>query len=299
MHKAVVFRHDDGQHLMNPSSIPTTSTSKPPWRRRGGFVRRGLAGAAAAVLGVTGVVAAAMPATAVTDPNPEFRLNKADLDFILRQIQISESHAAGNPLLCDNPADTSWTCVPDPKLAYGLRTVDGSYNNLIAGQETYGAAAMPFPRLADPLFRDADPAAPGAPATSYGDINNLVVDPEPRMISNLIVDQTVENPAALQMMATVEGSYTFDHDNDPATPDRVFIPNVSPDVGLSAPFTGWFTLFGQFFDHGPSKGQPVKSACAPAYFIQDDQGAFSGLTQDPGGFAHLDHEGRLAHGQVV
>jgi hypothetical protein len=92
--------------------------------------------------------------------------------------------------------------------------------------------------------------APGAPNTSYDDINNLVVDAEPRMISNLIVDQTVENPAAMEMMSTVEGSYTFDHDNDPATPDRIFIPNVSPDVGLSAPFTGWFTLFGQFFDHG-------------------------------------------------
>ena len=29
-----------------------------------------------------------------------------------------------------------------------------------------------------------------------------------------------------------------------------FIPNVAPDVGLSAPFNSWFTLFGQFFDHG-------------------------------------------------
>ena len=29
-----------------------------------------------------------------------------------------------------------------------------------------------------------------------------------------------------------------------------FIPNVAPDVGLSAPYNSWFTLFGQFFDHG-------------------------------------------------
>ena len=29
-----------------------------------------------------------------------------------------------------------------------------------------------------------------------------------------------------------------------------FIPNVAPDTGLSAPFNSWFTLFGQFFDHG-------------------------------------------------
>jgi len=215
-----------------------------------GVFRKGLAAMAAAVLGLTGAMAVQGPAVAVTDEDPEFRLNKADLDFILRQIQISESHAAGNPLLCESPSDTSWTCVPDPKLAYGLRTVDGSYNNLMPNQSTYGAAGEKFPRLAPPLFREADPVAPGAPNTSYDDINNLVVDAEPRMISNLIVDQTVENPAAMEMMSTVEGSYAFDHDNDPATPDRVFIPNVSPDVGLSAPFTGWFTLFGQFFDHG-------------------------------------------------
>ena len=28
------------------------------------------------------------------------------------------------------------------------------------------------------------------------------------------------------------------------------MPNVAPDEGLSAPFNSWFTLFGQFFDHG-------------------------------------------------
>ncbi|MEQ1809062.1 MAG: peroxidase family protein [Terricaulis sp.] len=32
--------------------------------------------------------------------------------------------------------------------------------------------------------------------------------------------------------------------------DVFFIPNVAPDEGLSAPFNSWFTLFGQFFDHG-------------------------------------------------
>ena len=32
--------------------------------------------------------------------------------------------------------------------------------------------------------------------------------------------------------------------------DNVQITNVAPDVGLSAPFNSWFTLFGQFFDHG-------------------------------------------------
>ena len=31
---------------------------------------------------------------------------------------------------------------------------------------------------------------------------------------------------------------------------NVHLPNVAPDEGLSAPFNSWFTLFGQFFDHG-------------------------------------------------
>ena len=32
--------------------------------------------------------------------------------------------------------------------------------------------------------------------------------------------------------------------------DVFFIPNSTPDEGLSAPFNAWFTFFGQFFDHG-------------------------------------------------
>lgn len=32
--------------------------------------------------------------------------------------------------------------------------------------------------------------------------------------------------------------------------DTVVIPNVSADLGDTAPFNGFFTLFGQFFDHG-------------------------------------------------
>ena len=33
----------------------------------------------------------------------------------------------------------------------------------------------------------------------------------------------------------------------------LFIPNVTTDVGLSPPFNGLFTIFGQFFDHGLDK----------------------------------------------
>ncbi len=38
---------------------------------------------------------------------------------------------------------------------------------------------------------------------------------------------------------------------------------MAPDVGLSAPFNSWFTLFGQFFDHGldlVTKGGTARSS---------------------------------------
>ena len=42
---------------------------------------------------------------------------------------------------------------------------------------------------------------------------------------------------------------------DGCTPEHqtLFIPNVTTDVGLSPPFNGLFTIFGQFFDHGLDK----------------------------------------------
>ena len=52
--------------------------------------------------------------------------------------------------------------IPDPLLQWGLRTVDGSHNNIVPGQEQYGAADRIFPRLAPPEFRDAiDRVVPG------------------------------------------------------------------------------------------------------------------------------------------
>jgi Ca2+-binding RTX toxin-like protein len=39
----------------------------------------------------------------------------------------------------------------------------------------------------------------------------------------------------------------------PGLAQSLFIPNVTPDNGLSAPFNSFFTFFGQFFDHGLDK----------------------------------------------
>jgi Ca2+-binding RTX toxin-like protein len=277
---------------------------------------------------------------------------RSDLDFILAQIKVAEKHAAyiANPLdpnaapLYGVGAAGQAGSVPSYNLSVGLRTVDGTYNNLLPGQEKWGAADQQFPELLDPTFRagqnvPANFLPPGAPAvpTSYAPSNNpgsMVFDSTLRTISNLIVDQTLANPAAiikgLQTGGVVEATLTnvalvqdiyaafkpaLDaeyqarvvmqnakaaanqlSDGDDATipgpaeqaaldalatatsahalmlanleaarvvrdaalepfgvamdGDNVQIVNVSPDVGLSAPFNSWFTLFGQFFDHG-------------------------------------------------
>ncbi|MFP5450737.1 MAG: peroxidase family protein, partial [Thermoleophilia bacterium] len=184
---------------------------------------------------------------------------KGDLDFILQQIKISENHAGGGALLGNGPNQ-----VPDLRLPWGLRTVDGSMNNLIPGREKWGASDELFPRLLPSEFKDAEdlPFGPPGVATSYADDtvdddpstpapdpNSLVSDSRPRQISNLVADQTVANEAAREARIRAGGD-TVDHDSNPATPDLNVIPNIAPDGGLAAPFSSWMTLFGQFFDHG-------------------------------------------------
>jgi Ca2+-binding RTX toxin-like protein len=271
---------------------------------------------------------------------------RSDLDFILKQIEISEAHAQGQPLY--GPGGL----IPTYNLSWGLRTVDGSYNNLL--NEKWGAADQPFPSLLDPVYRSADgtpldmngPAPGGLVPTSpnYNPSNNpnsIVVDSSLRTISNLLVDQTLGNPAAVitalaragaadpyadlpavtaiytafkpawdaeydarvvkQNAASALNAIEFAIVNPESTPaqvaaaeaakpaavtalenatnahnlsiadleaarvvrdaalepfgiamdgDNVALPAVAPDLGLSAPFNSWFTLFGQFFDHG-------------------------------------------------
>ncbi len=130
---------------------------------------------------------------------------RSDLDFILDQIKIAEAHAAGQPLY--GPGGL----VPSYTLSLGLRTVDGTFNNLLPGQETWGAADTPFPENLPLEFRPADgtmfdPDGPGGPAPDMptaadyspsNDPNSLVFDSSLRTISNLIVDQSLGNPAAV------------------------------------------------------------------------------------------------------
>src|SRR5262249_43815361 len=135
------------------------------------------------------------PQTSV--PSTGVRFTENDLSFILDQIKIAEANAAGTPLR---------DLVPNWELPLGLRTLSGVNNNLLTGDAQNGAADNVFPRLATPpVFRPAetqpaDFSGPGSPAgttpTSYAQTNGFVFDSQPRTISNLVVDQTANNPAA-------------------------------------------------------------------------------------------------------
>ncbi len=204
-----------------------------------------------------------------------FTVTPADLSYILKQIKIAEAHVANTTsetgpcgaLLGNGPNQLA-----SPLLSQGLRTVDGSCNNLQQGQESFGASDQVFPRLGTKSFPAAESGSFGGPPspTSYEQKSGAVFDSRPRVISNLIADQTSTNPAAVAAAgfpARTQGNQgvvpcTTDPDSDANPPvaaapegcvpsrNTLSIPNVTTDVGLSPPYNSLFTLFGQFFDHG-------------------------------------------------
>lgn len=160
-----------------------------------------------------------------------FHLNLNDLTFILKQIRIAERHVdSGYTQYVDDAGTPIGQLVP-----YGLRTVGGDYNNLVQLQS--GAADLPMPRLLTPDFRSAPttmidfdgagpapslpvtanpmvldmngPSVPGGQtqvSTNYAQIGGYVIDAQPRVISNLISDQSVNNPAAVVAALAAMGS---------------------------------------------------------------------------------------------
>src|SRR4051794_32596002 len=224
-------------------------------------------------------VSTVRPSRAQAAPAPAgegFTVTAGDLHFIMKQIKIAEHHSA--TLTASNPCGTlvgpAPDQIPDRLTPYGLRTVDGSCNNLFPARERFGATDELFPRLTTPSFRDADPVPPGfgpPGPSSYKQKTGNVFDDQPRVISNLIVDQTSENPAAVAASGhpvrtqdpTASATPCTTDPNPSAVPPTpgvpagctpshktLFIPNVTTDVGLSPPYNSLFTFFGQFFDHG-------------------------------------------------
>jgi Ca2+-binding RTX toxin-like protein len=140
---------------------------------------------------------------------------KSDLEFILKQIKIAEADAAfrqgistGDPNNVAKPLFGTGGSIPTYNLSWGLRTVDGTYNNPLHPE--WGAADNEFPEPLGTQFKTIMvPAGPGGalvPVTYTPGIDNDgpgtagpsdVFDPYVRTISNLIVDQTLGNPSAI------------------------------------------------------------------------------------------------------
>ncbi len=206
-----------------------------------------------------------------------FTVNTHDLQFILQQIKLSEAHSRAISLGQD-PGDALRALVAGAGggqqahlLPFGVRTVDGTYNNLIPGRETWGAADQPFPFITTRTYGDdqdgdqqplGPPGGPVVTNTNYGNSGN-VADADPRIISNLIADQSSNNPVAVMVrdnliargyevpetpMLDQQGNPVLDGSGNPVMV-YTFV-NIAPDAGLSAPYNSLLTIFGQFFDHG-------------------------------------------------
>ena len=191
-----------------------------------------------------------------------FVFDVEDLRFIYQQILVAQNHATPPSATCTTcgtllgpgPNQVNGQASPfggktAAQQPIGLRTVDGSYNNLIPvpDQHLFGASDVLFPRRTTPVFRTAEAG------TSYLQTFGNVIDSQPRIISNLIIDQSPNNPAAVVASTNpcAQGGFVCEPTAppDPST-GTLFIPNSTSNFGLGAPFNLTFTFFGQFFDHG-------------------------------------------------
>jgi hypothetical protein len=137
-------------------------------------------------------------------PNGDLAFQRQDLDFILRQIKFAEDHVKNSVNgVGVQDCDALLALLPNATVPWGLRTVDGSCNNLIVGNEGFGASDLEFRALVAPVFDGAQPLTQAfAPNdaiganTSYVTGNGRTVqDSTARLLSNLIVNQSESNPA--------------------------------------------------------------------------------------------------------
>src|SRR4051812_9463744 len=274
-----------GRRVMNLFFARSTTTASARRSHRKHAIREGrrptlltkLLAMLAAAFVMQGLVAMSAANAVLAPVGNGFTVTAGDLSFILKQIKIAERHSttlsASNPCgtMVAQPGDNIPDAeqVPDYLTSYGLRTVDGSCNNLKdeATTRNFAAADQVFPRLTTPVWRSGDPA-PTNPAfaptdPTYQGTRN-VVDSQPRTVSNLIVDQTSTNPAAIAAaqfpVRAQGGNPVFACTKDPVLADdgvtvtapgvpadcvpshkTLFIENVTTDVGLSPPYNSIFT----------------------------------------------------------
>ena len=164
-----------------------------------------------AVVAVSGVRPSR--ATAAQAPTGSgFTVTPGDLAFILKQIKIAEHHSRRCSTIPTRRTRAATLVgpgpdqIPDRLTPYGLRTVDGSCNNLVPGprdtsrRRTSCSRADRQPGLPGRRGRPAGffgPGSPAIPSLLRAEEAATSFDSQPRVISNLIVDQTSTNPAAI------------------------------------------------------------------------------------------------------
>jgi len=192
-------------------------------------------------------------------------------------------------LATDPNAVPALTDIATPDLPEGLRQIDGRNNALVTqdgasafsawngveylaptdllpiGKSAMGASDQPFTRMTKPLWREVNSCPDFVTCTpsNYSDRTQpLLSDAQIRIISNLVSDQSANNPAAV--IAAGAGAAP----TEGATGDGSFlIPNVASPL---APYNGVFALFGQFFDHGLDLVGKQKSNFVVMPLPQDD-----------------------------
>ena len=189
-----------------------------------------------------------------------------DVTSVNRCLNVDDVAAAGTSAYGSTLLSGSYVWTAEDPL--GLRQVDGECNNIsrvmaesnpavpadLADTAAWGAAEQNFTRL-----QPRSVGSSNSDRVKYDAPGATVMDSSPRTISSLIADQSVNNPAAVaaatesaDVLYAIPGFVTENSVN--ATNGSVTtvldIPNITADYNVSAGYDSWFTLFGQFFDHG-------------------------------------------------
>ena len=173
------------------------------------------------------------------------KLTLADIQFLFEQVSLP-----GN-----NPINGPFGNVPGAELLpLGIRDVQGVGNNPY--NSNFGNADHFFPRATQASYisaltrGDFNPVtgtfASGAPV-SYATRDVRILDNAPRVISNLVANQSAEALSAIGY-TTAEQQRLAVLDNPNDTPGGRLNPltgNMNP-----LPYSTFTALFGQFFDHG-------------------------------------------------
>lgn len=166
-------------------------------------------------------------------------LNQTDIDFILSQLNLP-----GND---PRRALTGLGTVLDPS---GIRDVGGVGNNV--NNPGWGAVDQAFARLTAAGWTNAQGTLsntfqPLNTPTSYQTRDVNLWDSAPRTISNLVANQSAAALSAIGY-TTQEQQRLAVLDDPSTTPGGRISPltgNMNP-----LPYSGFMTMFGQFFDHG-------------------------------------------------